>query len=145
MATVTATLRERFEAKVDRSPNDSGCWLWTGALGPNGYARIRAGGKDEPTLMAHRVAYELYVGPIPEGFTIDHVKKRGCVHRHCMNPAHLEPVTRGENSLRGDSPSVRAWRSGRCARGHDLSTAWRKPNGHVAQCRECWNERKARA
>src|SRR5688500_14060631 len=59
------------------------CWLWSGTVGKtNGYGRWR-------TFYAHRVAYTLTRGPIPDGLTIDHV----CRHRLCMNPTHMEAVT----------------------------------------------------
>ena len=54
-------------------------------------------------VMAHRFAYEEYVGPIPDGLQIDHL----CRNKWCVNPEHLEPVTCRENALRGVAPSVR--------------------------------------
>lgn len=79
---------------------DSGCWRWTGAHSDKGYGDVRAHGNVTPV---HRVAYELWVGPIPEGLHIDHVLARGCVHRDCLNPAHLEAVTQQENIRRGNA------------------------------------------
>lgn len=58
--------------------------------------------------MAHRVAYELAIGPIPEGLTIDHVKARGCTRVDCCNPAHLEAVTYAENQHRGRNTKLTA-------------------------------------
>ena|SRR5579885_311897 len=78
--------------------NEDGCWLWTGALS-EGYGRQRV---RDFVYLAHRLVYELLVEPIPEGFDIDHL----CRVRRCVNPAHLEPVTRAENLRRG-----RAWHS----------------------------------
>jgi hypothetical protein len=64
-------------------------------------------------VLAHRYAYTLLVGPISDGFTIDHVKDRGCISTLCVKaiadehgPAHLEPVTMVENNLRGQSISA---------------------------------------
>jgi len=82
---------ERFWPKVDRG---GACWLWTGALYVNGYGAFR--GPDGRTIRAHRFAYERVVGPIPEGLDLDHL----CRVRACVNPAHLEPVTRAENLRR---------------------------------------------
>jgi hypothetical protein len=89
---------ERIQARVEI--DDFGCWNWTGALTSNlpgkGYGRIQVGPK---LKLTHRVAYEALVGPIPEGLDLDHL----CRNRKCCNPAHLEPVTRRENLLRGDT------------------------------------------
>lgn len=119
---------ERFWAKVDKS-GPGGCWLWTAWLS-GGYGRFRVG----PRLVyAHRLAYELLVGPIPEGLELDHVRARGCTSKACVNPAHLEPVTHRENVLRGDSPSALLARATHCGRGHELAG----PNLWRGQCREC--------
>ena len=77
----------------------SGCWLWTGTRS-GGYGRIGAGGRTGVTLWAHRVVYEALRGPIPAGLTIDHL----CRLRICVNPWHLEPVTRQENGARAMAP-----------------------------------------
>lgn len=83
----------RFVAKVDVAP--SGCWLWSAAVdSTTGYAKFHA---ERRVVNAHRWAYEHYLGPVPEGLDLDHL----CRVRHCVNPLHLEPVTRRENLLRG--------------------------------------------
>jgi hypothetical protein len=69
------------------------CWPWKGRVNGEGYAPVRFGLID---LYAHRVAYTLTRGPIPDGLTIDHT----CRNRRCMNPAHMEPVSASENSKR---------------------------------------------
>ena len=74
------------------------CWIWTGACNSVGYGHMRWNGRH---VFVHRLAYELSVGPIPQGLEIDHVAERGCVSRACCNPAHLEPVTHAENVRRG--------------------------------------------
>lgn len=66
------------------------CWRWPGTKTRDGYGRVCMNGRLQ---LAHRVAYELHVGPIPDGLVIDHV----CYTYDCFNPAHLEPVTRVEN------------------------------------------------
>ena len=81
---------DRIMAKVDKTET---CWLWTGALAPNGYG---VGWNGERTRQAHRLVYELLVGPIPEGKHLDHL----CCVRNCVNPDHLEPVTQAENNRR---------------------------------------------
>jgi hypothetical protein len=81
----------RFWAKVEKT---DGCWFWRARIIATGYGSFSLDGRK---VMAHRFAYELLVGPIPEDLELDHL----CRVRHCVNPAHLEPVTHRENILRG--------------------------------------------
>ncbi len=83
---------ERFWSYVDKD-GPGGCWLWTGGVERNGYARFRHNGS---RTGVHRYSYELLVGPIPDGLTIDHL----CGVRTCVNPTHLEAVTSRENTRR---------------------------------------------
>src|SRR6266850_8435097 len=103
---------ERFMEKV--TIDISGCWLWQGAKHPKGYGSFHAGPKQHGA-GAHRVAWELCRGPIPEGLTIDHL----CKVKHCVNPAHLEPVTARENTLRSDNPAMQNARATHCVDGHE--------------------------
>ena len=73
------------------TPSD-GCWVWAGSITSEGYGSFYRG----KNLKAHRVVYEFLVGPIPDGLTIDHL----CRNKPCVNPAHLEVVTRAENIAR---------------------------------------------
>lgn len=77
----------RFEPKVKQTDS---CWLWTGGTYPNGYAKFFFNGKND---LAHRVAYQLWVGPIDAGKHIDHL----CHNIICVNPDHLRPVTPKQN------------------------------------------------
>lgn len=85
-------LLDRLLRKVQVDP--SGCWLWTGGRDAKGYGAIRADGK---TRRAHRVSYELFVAPVPDGLDLDHL----CRVPSCCRPDHLEPVTSAENQRRG--------------------------------------------
>jgi hypothetical protein len=86
------TLEERFMEKVEKTET---CWLWRATLNNLGYGQF---GKDQRLYQAHRVAYELFVGEIPEGLELDHL----CRVPSCVNPAHLEPVTHQENMRRAN-------------------------------------------
>jgi hypothetical protein len=78
------------------------CWLYpTGER--DDYGSIAVGRGVDGVLRyqpTHRLAYEHWVGPIPEGLHIDHVYDWGCRYRACCNPDHLEPVTPAENARR---------------------------------------------
>lgn len=102
----------RFWSKVDRRADDE-CWPWLGSLDRDGYGRWRT---KTTHMLASRRAYELLIGPIPEGMHIDHVWERGCTQRDCVNPAHLEPVTPGEN-VRRSEPARRT----HCPHGHEYT------------------------
>lgn len=115
------TLSARFWVKVQVTDT---CWLWTGCLNSKGYGVVSIGGRRH---LTHRVAYEALVGPIPDGFTIDHVKPR-CESTRCLNPDHLEPVTSLENRQRANRLITT------CRRGHPLS---KRPGDRQRRCREC--------
>ncbi len=94
---------ERFWRFIDKNgpvpayaPRLGSCWLWTGAIMHGGYGQIRLR-PGTRTMNTHRFAYELLVGPIPDGLHLDHL----CRVPRCCNPLHLEPVTQAENSRRG--------------------------------------------
>jgi hypothetical protein len=77
---------EKLLGAVTRTDGDRGCWEWARQRSPEGYAIVRWQGCSQ---LAHRVAYELLVGPIPDGLQIDHK----CRNRGCVNPNHLQAVT----------------------------------------------------
>lgn len=123
------------------------CWIWTGTITKHGgYGVLNIGKKQ---YKAHRAAYETWVGPIPDGLTLDHVKARGCTSRLCCNPEHLEPVTSIENVMRGESPPMIFGRQTHCVNGHPFAGENLKPrrmrDGRVYRdCRECSRERVRR-
>jgi hypothetical protein len=88
-------LGSRFMSKVQVTTD--GCWMWLGARTPQGYGRVSYEGQ---VWGAHRLAYTLLVNEITPGYVLDHL----CRTPPCVNPAHLEPVTRAVNTRRGDSP-----------------------------------------
>lgn len=90
---MSAPFEEWFWSKVDRSGWPDACWVWL-ACTSRGYGCFGVGLK---IRRAHRIAYEVCIGPVPVGFDLDHL----CRNRACVNPAHLEPVTRRENTSRG--------------------------------------------
>lgn len=108
---------ERFWRLVNRS---GACWLWLGSATSQGrYGGFKVRGDDGKwrTKLAHRVAYELEVGPISAGLVIDHL----CRNQHCVNPSHLEPVTIRENTLRGVGPTAINAHRTHCTNGHEFT------------------------
>jgi hypothetical protein len=111
--------------------DDAGCWIWQRAMNHDGYGQLSGGKKSEGTftsVKAHRWFYEHFVGPIPEGMTIDHL----CCVRACVNPDHLEVVTHAENCRRA------AARRTHCSHGHEYTAEnTRIDSGGQRRCRTC--------
>lgn len=103
------TIEERLSACV--RIEDDGCWIWTLAPDRSGYGRMKVGTVGR---IAHRAVYEALVGPIREGFVVDHI----CRVRSCVNPAHLRLLTPAENTLIGESFSAKNRRKTHCPQGH---------------------------
>jgi len=136
--TISLGAQRRFWLKVATADNVEGCWLWTAAT-VRGYGVINIGGK---VTYAHRVAYELWRGPIPDGLDIDHL----CRTPRCVNAWHMEPVTRAENRRRAPisgQAKVHAAKT-HCINGHALTpdNLIRFTNPKFGrQCRRCHRER----
>ena len=111
------------------------CWERQGYRTDGGYTTIsliRDG--IQRCLYAHRVSYEFFVGPIPDGMEVDHL----CRNRACVNPEHFEIVTSAVNTLRGFGPTAENARRTHCKQGHtydDLNTYFDKRGRRY--CREC--------
>lgn len=112
----------------------SACWYWDGGYTPAGYGQLRLPSRKHK--LAHRLAYELLVGPIPEGLQLDHL----CRIRGCVNPEHLRVVTSRENLLAPGARTLAALNSAKtsCPRGH----AYNDENTYVdvtgrRHCKSC--------
>lgn len=119
---------------------DSGCWVWMGSRVHDGYGWMTHQGK---LRRCHRLGYELLVEPIPEGLTLDHL----CRNRACWNPAHLEPVTSWENTLRGTNVVALNPHKTHCPYGHPYNdeNTYVPPQGGERQCRACRSDQSRKA
>lgn len=137
--TIVQPLADRFWRHVEKNgpvpvaaPELGSCWLWTASFSRGGYGQIH---RSHGTRRVHRISYELLVGPIPIGLDIDHL----CRVRHCVNPSHLEAVSRQENILRGDA----RWNGQSnvaklfCPQGHPYDTANTYHYAGRRACRHC--------
>lgn len=138
---VNDSVTQRFWSKVDRT---GGCWNWTAAKTKTGYGTmtLRFGDRDYKRVYVHRIAFVLGGGNLQQGMTIDHL----CRNRLCVNPAHLEQVTVGENSRRGTAWIPKADNE-RCPRGHEPRWAYQdsKAGNPARYCMTCNNERSGAA
>lgn len=121
-----------FWSKVDRAADPAACWLWQQSCGSHGYGQTWDG---ITVRLAHRAAFELTFGRIPDGLTVDHV----CRVRTCCNPAHLRLLTNSANGrLNGNAVAAE------CKRGHpfDPENTYVQPNGH-RRCRQCRSDMRS--
>ena len=107
-----------------------GCWRWLGERNPAGYGVLTS--NLAGSRYAHRTAYILTRGPVPEGLDLDHT----CRTRRCVNPAHLDPVTHYVNMRRGKQANQT-----HCKWGHELSgdnlIIRERNNGKAHTYRQC--------
>jgi hypothetical protein len=125
--TLVSTI-DRISRHIVVSP--TGCWEWQRRRDKDGYGQINLNGR---VTQAHRASYEAHVAKIPIGMVID----RLCRNTRCVNPDHLEVVSRRVNTLRGNGVTAMHSRKTHCIKGHELSGnnvyLWRGGR----QCREC--------
>lgn len=134
---VDDALIARFEKWIEKQ--ERGCWLWVGT-NSKGYGSFTLGRKNGApvSVRAHRFAYEVWVGVIPNGHHVHHRKEAGCVSKLCVNPAHLEALSAGEHILRHRGfASINASKT-HCPKGHpyDEANTYRKPDGRRV-CKAC--------
>ena len=123
-----------FWSKVDKTDT---CWRWTGSVSDAGYGVFSVKGK---LRGAHRVSYEMNVGPIPDGMHIHH----RCEVRDCVNPAHLEPLTPRQNVLLSSATGAVNARKTHCVNGHEYTPeSTRRTKSGARVCRTCGIDRKA--
>ena len=141
--TRTTPAKDRLLARL--VPQENGCWLWTGVIDSDGYGRVGYKGKRGETLP--RAVYDCFIGPIPEGMAVDHAchttatdceDSSTCLHRRCGNPAHLDLVTGGENTRRGNNT-----RKTVCVHGHDYTPENTIRSNGRRFCRTCRDRRDA--
>lgn len=137
-----ATFRNVVEPKLlaHRVVTAAGCWEWTGGRSCWGYGITNFKRKQ---VRVHRAAYLIWRGEIPAGLHLDHL----CRNRSCFNPAHLEPVTPRENTMRGTGVTARRASRSSCDRGHEYPSDVRrdKRGGRVCNVCRAENERIRRA
>lgn len=133
-------LPDRFWSRVSVQMN--GCWLWTGPPDKDGYGTFSRNGRNQ---RVHRVSYEFLVGSIPDGLEMDHLchtrdkscDGSDCKHRGCVNPSHLEPVTRAENNRRNRSAATLNATKTHCPAGHAYNAVNTYIHGGTRHCRPC--------
>lgn len=141
---LAARLRTRLEVKLveSRTSQYDGvpCREWTGYTA-KGYGRLYDG-LIKRSDRTHRIAWRLYVGPIPDGMELDHL----CRNTRCAEVRHLEPVIHRVNVLRGEAPAAVAARSQECRRGHEYTAEnTRVERSGRRRCLTCEREWSARA
>lgn len=131
-------IRVKFWSQVEFADTDDECWVWNGSKSTHGYGQILVEGR---TMMAHRLAYILEVGPIPDGLVLDHL----CRRTDCVNPRHLEPVTDRVNVLRGIGVTAIRAAQTHCIRGHEFNvenTYYQGKDKAYRMCRACKRVRR---
>lgn len=107
------------------------CWEWTGSKTRNGYGQVGIGGVNQ---MAHRVFYAYFIAEIPNGLDLDHL----CRLRSCVNPYHLDPVSRSVNLYRAETLGKYNLLKTHCPKGHEYTPVNTRITSHGSRaCRSC--------
>lgn len=136
------TFEEKVMQKVVKTDGtlNTPCWIWQGRVNAYGYAILSPTRYSRSnSTIAHRHIWEELNGLVPEKHDLDHL----CRNRACVNPEHLEPVTRLENILRGALVALRK-NPDFCKNGHPWTTENRIKSGNGTACRLCHKEAKQR-
>jgi len=134
---------ERFVIKITV---DGECWRRSASLDAKGYGQFSLEGTQQ---RSHRASHIMFIGPIPDGFQVDHVKARGCRFKDCVRPAHLEAVPGRVNTLRSGNMAAIHARATHCPAGHEYTPentyVIQRTGGRTArQCKICTKARRTR-
>ena len=132
------SVKSRFISKIDFHSSPIGCWIWKGSHGGHIYGRFWF---MEKNVLAHRFSYEFIAGyEIPQDYAVDHL----CKNTSCVNPNHLEAVSKYENSIRTNSEYGKNAAKTHCKRGHPLfgENLYEAKNG-TRKCKICIRLRTA--
>lgn len=130
-------MTDPYKFFTERSYEDAnGCWIWTRRIAKNGYGRMQRVGV--PTCLAHRAAYLMFYGDIPEGMTVDHT----CFQIACVNPEHFRLLTRSKNAQ-----NQLKSKATHCKYGHAFTpeNTYKRPNGSGRDCKTCRTSRTIKA
>lgn len=139
-------IEERFWVQVDKTSLDK-CWHWLGVIDAQGYGKVSLGARGRD-LLAHRVSYHMFVDRLDDNFdlTVEHMCHtqdktceggKRCLHRRCVNPQHLEVLTRAENASRANTKD-----SFICGHPYVKGNTYTRSNG-IKNCRTCHRSRES--
>lgn len=135
--TIEGEVRTLAERLLAHSVDHGDCRVWNAARNDSGYGVISV---NDRIQRAHRMSYETFVGPIPDGLQLDHL----CRNRACIRPAHLEAVSAAENTRRGASATKTHCKSGHEYTPENTYLRPRRASGGRRDCRVCRRDRYAR-
>lgn len=126
----------RFDKFLDRIVTDGECIIFTGTKSPQGYGSFQSANRVR--MQAHRISYQVFVGPLIDGLVIDHI----CRNRLCVRPDHLRQVTHQVNILAGVGATAVHAKKTHCVNGHEYTTENTHRTRHGRACKICRKEKK---